>query len=411
MTSVPRRWFGGASPCPPNHVPADVPRGGRRRRVASRCPPILRAMRRWGSLLAFALGTVALFGGATGPTAAAPRDDVRILASAAESLDPAAQGDISSAAVTAQMYESLTAFDASLVLRPALAASWTTSDAGKTDRVHLATRSDVLRRDAPDRDGRRPQLDASHRPEGAVATRVAPRRRRRCRGVSPAVSSPTRPPSASPRRAISRSSSVSSDRSATSMPSSRERRSASSRRGSPRAADADPPAGERRLQPVHGRLVGAAPHGQRPLLGRSTGHRQRRPRHRHRRAERRRRLHRRRRRLRPDLVVRCGVDRLRHRPRAEPARGRVASRLVLRLRRESPAVRRRAGPTGVRPRRPLASHRRARASTASRLRPRAWSRPASRGDPIGTSCRPTIRAWPSACWPRPATPAAPASRR
>ncbi len=88
-------------------------------------------MRRWGSLLAFALGTVALFGGATGPTAAAPRDDVRILASAAESLDPAAQGDISSAAVTAQMYESLTAFDASLVLQPALAASWTTSDAGK----------------------------------------------------------------------------------------------------------------------------------------------------------------------------------------------------------------------------------------------------------------------------------------
>ena len=47
-------------------------------------------------------------------------------------LDPAAQGDIGSAAVSAQLFESLTAIDAQLQTRPALAASWEFRDGGST---------------------------------------------------------------------------------------------------------------------------------------------------------------------------------------------------------------------------------------------------------------------------------------
>jgi ABC-type transport system substrate-binding protein len=68
---------------------------------------------------------------------AAADDTVRILASRAESLDPAAQGDSDSAAVTAQLFESLTAIDASLQTRPALAASWDFRDGGTTVVFHL----------------------------------------------------------------------------------------------------------------------------------------------------------------------------------------------------------------------------------------------------------------------------------
>ena len=66
------------------------------------------------------------------PARSAARDDVKILTGPPTSLDPAAQGDIASAAVTAQLYESLTAFDPGLTLRPALAASWSVSTDGLT---------------------------------------------------------------------------------------------------------------------------------------------------------------------------------------------------------------------------------------------------------------------------------------
>jgi oligopeptide transport system substrate-binding protein len=49
---------------------------------------------------------------------------VRILTGAPTSLDPAVQGDAGSAAITAQLFESLTTFDNDLQLRPALAESW-----------------------------------------------------------------------------------------------------------------------------------------------------------------------------------------------------------------------------------------------------------------------------------------------
>jgi oligopeptide transport system substrate-binding protein len=72
-----------------------------------------------------------------GPVHAASRDSVTILGGAPMTLDPAAQGDAASAAVNAQIYESLTAFDASLTLRPALAASWDIADGGLRIVFHL----------------------------------------------------------------------------------------------------------------------------------------------------------------------------------------------------------------------------------------------------------------------------------
>jgi oligopeptide transport system substrate-binding protein len=71
------------------------------------------------------------------PAAAAAPDSVRILMGEAGSLDPAAQGDIGSAAVSAQLFEGLTAFDAQLEVRPALAASWDLFDGGRRIVFHL----------------------------------------------------------------------------------------------------------------------------------------------------------------------------------------------------------------------------------------------------------------------------------
>ena len=57
---------------------------------------------------------------------------VRIAMSAPETLDPAVAGDAGSAAVIAQLFESLTSIDGSLTPRPALAAGWTFSDDNRT---------------------------------------------------------------------------------------------------------------------------------------------------------------------------------------------------------------------------------------------------------------------------------------
>ena len=57
---------------------------------------------------------------------------VTILGGAPATLDPAVQGDLGSAQTTAQLFESLTAFDASLTVEPALASGWASSDGGRT---------------------------------------------------------------------------------------------------------------------------------------------------------------------------------------------------------------------------------------------------------------------------------------
>ena len=72
-----------------------------------------------------------------GAVSAARPDSVRILIGSPTTLDPAAQGDIGSAAVSAQLFEGVTAFDAELQVRPALAASWDLLDGGRQIVFHL----------------------------------------------------------------------------------------------------------------------------------------------------------------------------------------------------------------------------------------------------------------------------------
>ena len=71
-----------------------------------------------------------------GPAAAADQP-VRILAGKATTLDPAAQSDATSASITAQLFESLTSFDADLHVRPALAESWRFDAGGRRVTFHL----------------------------------------------------------------------------------------------------------------------------------------------------------------------------------------------------------------------------------------------------------------------------------
>jgi ABC-type transport system substrate-binding protein len=72
-----------------------------------------------------------------GRTQAAGRDEVSLLFGAPSTLDPARQADIGSGAYSAQLYESLTAFDSDLNLRPALARSWDISSDGRRIAFHL----------------------------------------------------------------------------------------------------------------------------------------------------------------------------------------------------------------------------------------------------------------------------------
>lgn len=95
--------------------------------------PILPAMRRLTVLFALAM----LFASCAGPTAAGADRPVRILSGVPTTLDPAAEGDAESAAITAQLFESLTSFDADLQVRPALAESWRFADGGRQVTFHL----------------------------------------------------------------------------------------------------------------------------------------------------------------------------------------------------------------------------------------------------------------------------------
>jgi oligopeptide transport system substrate-binding protein len=70
------------------------------------------------------------------PTGASDRT-VHILAGSPTSLDPAVQGDAGSAAISAQLFESLTTFDSDLHLRPALAESWQFDPGSRRVTFHL----------------------------------------------------------------------------------------------------------------------------------------------------------------------------------------------------------------------------------------------------------------------------------
>ena len=81
------------------------------------------------SLLAL-LGGPAPFG--PGHVGAAVKDAVTIVGGDPVTLDPAVQGDLGSAQVTAQLFETLTAVDPALNVQPALASGWVASDGGRT---------------------------------------------------------------------------------------------------------------------------------------------------------------------------------------------------------------------------------------------------------------------------------------
>lgn len=95
-----------------------------------------------GRLLAGLAGTLVLLGGFTlartpGPVAALDRNEVRIFSGEPGTFDPAAAGDATTAAVVAQLYETLTTYDTSLTLQPALAAGWDVAADGRSVVFHL----------------------------------------------------------------------------------------------------------------------------------------------------------------------------------------------------------------------------------------------------------------------------------
>ncbi len=77
--------------------------------------------------------------GATDPVIAADPGTVTILAGAPVSIDPAHHGDLGSASYVSQLFETLTAVDPSLTVRPALAESWSIENGGR--RVVFTLRS------------------------------------------------------------------------------------------------------------------------------------------------------------------------------------------------------------------------------------------------------------------------------
>ena len=99
-------------------------------------------MRRRTRLVALA-ALAAVVAGCVATEAADPGSDrpVRILVGEPATLDPARQGDAGSAAITAQLFESITAIDADLEVRPALAASWVAQDGGR--RIVFTMRPDL----------------------------------------------------------------------------------------------------------------------------------------------------------------------------------------------------------------------------------------------------------------------------
>ncbi len=68
---------------------------------------------------------------ASDQVSAADPSTVTILAGAPASIDPAYHGDLGSASYVSQLFETLTAVDPSLTVRPALAASWSIDDGGR----------------------------------------------------------------------------------------------------------------------------------------------------------------------------------------------------------------------------------------------------------------------------------------
>ena len=111
-------------------APAPAPELGRARIVAFAMIALIAASLVVGPLLAD-LGAAFPAAAAT-PTATHEPGKVTVAMGSPETFDPAVAGDAGSAALIAQVFEGLTTVDADLVVRPALAESWTYTDGGRT---------------------------------------------------------------------------------------------------------------------------------------------------------------------------------------------------------------------------------------------------------------------------------------
>ena len=107
--------------------------------------PYTPAVRRPTNPSLAALAVVMLAGGtllaACSTASGAPSTEARIVMGGPSTLDPAATGDAGSAAVIAQLFEPLTAFDDARRLQPALAESWWIGEDGR--RIVFQLRPDL----------------------------------------------------------------------------------------------------------------------------------------------------------------------------------------------------------------------------------------------------------------------------
>ena len=109
--------------------------------------PPSRGRRAWVAILAIVLAVAIgatsfrLLGGVdtARPAVVAASDPttVSILVGEPASLDPAHHGDLTSASYVSQLYETLTAVDPALAIRPALAESWDVADGARQVTFHL----------------------------------------------------------------------------------------------------------------------------------------------------------------------------------------------------------------------------------------------------------------------------------
>ena len=314
-------------------------RPGSGRRVVGPLARILPPMRRPSSR-AVALGLILLLsvaGGAAGQTAASAPRTARPGSSAAtaSTLDPAAQGDVTSASISAQLFETLTTFDADLRLQPALAQSWQVDEGGTRVVFHLRPGPLVLRRDAAAGERRRAQLAPPDRPGAPLAAGIAPADRRwRHRVPRRRVGRVGRRPA---RRRRDRRRDRDPRPTRVGLPGRRRelvvRRSCRRAPTSParsRRATASSAAAATSRPRSPGTSLTLRANGRywagRPAIDTiEAGGRPRRP-------QRGRGVRGRRARLRPDLLVRCDVDRLRPDPRPAAPRGPDDVGRVLRLR-------------------------------------------------------------------------------
>ncbi len=349
------------------------------------------------------------------PAVAADPDTVTIVAGAPASIDPAKHGDLGSASYVSQLYETLTAVDPTLVIRPALAESWIVADDGR--QVTFTLRPDLEFSDGSPlaRRGRRAQLAPPVRARRAVAARLADRRRQGRPGAARRAPAPTRARSACARRATGPSSSTSSAAAATCRPSCPARRSPSCRASVgdgeiiPDRRAASSGSGGYTLE--RGRPGRLRAQGQPAVLGRQAGDRDRAHGHDARGREPGGRVRGGRRGRRPDRLLRRRLDRLRPRARAVAAQRPVAVGDVLRLRHASSRRSTTCASARRSPRPWTGGASRRSTSRARPSRPRAWSRPGSPARPRATSCRRTTRRARRRSSPRRATPTARASGR